>query len=219
MAEQAIVVDIWSDVVCPWCFIGKRRFETAVDRFLAAHPGATVDVRFHSFQLSPDAPLENPLSARESLSAHLGQPLAQIDAMLRHVVSLAAAEGLQFDLDAQRMTNSGQAHRLLHFAAEHGRQGELVDALFSAYFERGLHIGDPETLAQLAEAAGLDPVAARAALSSDTYARAVAQDLTLARSIGIGGVPFFVFNGRTAVSGAQDVSVFVAQLEDAVVAG
>jgi predicted DsbA family dithiol-disulfide isomerase len=202
-----ITVEIWSDVVCPWCYIGKRRFERAVAAF-----ETPVDVVWRSFQLDPDAPAHDERGLVESLAARKGMGVEAVRSMFAHVTELAAGEGLAYDFDRVKTGNTFTAHRLLHFAAAHDRRGELKERLLHAYFTEGEPVGDPQTLARLAADVGLDRARAEQVLDSDAYAAEVREDFATARAFGITGVPFFVFDRRLAVSGAQPVEVFTRAL-------
>ncbi|GAA1568696.1 protein disulfide isomerase FrnE [Dactylosporangium maewongense] len=198
-----ITIEVWSDIVCPWCYIGKRRLETALSTFDGA-----VSVQWRSFQLDPSTPVGDPRPVGESLGAKLGLPQAQIDGMFEHVTQLAAAEGLAYDFARARTANTFDAHRLLHFAKAHGLQAELKERLLHAYFTEGADVGDQVVLAGLAATVGLDEVAAKQALADGSFEADVRQDFAQARAYGISGVPFFVFDQRIGVSGAQPVEVF-----------
>ncbi|GAA3457777.1 DsbA family oxidoreductase [Dactylosporangium matsuzakiense] len=198
-----IQVEVWSDVVCPWCYIGKRRLEGA----LATFPGE-VSVEWRSFQLDPSTPTGDPRTVGESLAARRGFTAAQVKGMFANVTAIAAQEGLDFDFDRARTANTLDAHRLLHFAKAHGRQGELKERLMRGYFTEGADVADHTVLAGLAAEVGLDEVAAKQALTDGSYAEDVDADIAQARAYGISGVPFFVFNQRIGVSGAQPLEVF-----------
>jgi predicted DsbA family dithiol-disulfide isomerase len=208
-----ITVEIWSDIVCPWCYIGKRRFEQA----LAAVPDEGVDegvnVVWRSFQLDPDSPAQDERGVLESLAERRGLAVGQVRSMFDHVTEVAAGVGLKYDFDRVRSGNTFDAHRLLHFAAAHGRQGELKERLMHAHFIEGEPVGDPAVLARLAAEVGLDEGQARAALDEGAYTEAVGADLDTARALGVTGVPFFVFDRKFAVSGAQPVEVFARAFE------
>ena len=208
-----VKVDIWSDIACPWCFIGKRRFETAAAEF--ATSGGELEVEYHSFELAPDTPVDFAGSEIDFLVSHKGMPAAQVEQMLSQMTGLAAGEGLSYDFDALQHTNTVKAHELLHFAKAHGRQLEMSERLFAAYFEEGRHVGRVEELADLAAEIGLDRDTALAALIAGTYRPAVTADKDQAIAYGISGVPFFVIDGRLGVSGAQDPSVLVDVLQQA----
>jgi predicted DsbA family dithiol-disulfide isomerase len=187
---MSITLDVWSDLVCPWCFIGKRRLETA----LAEEPPGAVEVRWHAFQLQPDIPVEG-VDAEPYFRAKFGSA-EQIGEMRRRVSAEAAREGLQFDFAAQRRApNTLLAHRAVKLAPD---PAEAIEALFRGHFEQGEDIGDRDTVLRLVE--GVDPDALDAGAGAD----AVANDLDAAREIGVTGVPFFVAGGRVALSGAHE---------------
>jgi predicted DsbA family dithiol-disulfide isomerase len=205
-----LTVEIWSDVVCPWCYIGKRRFEAALAEF--PHEVETV---WRSFELDPGAPATREHSASEHLAAKYGMSLEQAQASHAQMTALAAREGLEYHFETARGGNSFDAHRLIHFAAAHGKQAEAQERVMRAYFTEGVAIGDREELVRLAADLGLDPDEARSVLDSDAYADAVREDERLAQRIGIDGVPFFVLDRRYGVSGAQPAEILVQALEHA----
>lgn len=206
----SITVDIWSDIACPWCYIGKRRFEKALERFEGR---ADVEVTFHSFEIAPDTPSDFTGSEVEFLVQHKGMAPDQVRAMLQQVAAVAAEEGLEYDFDSLKHANTNLAHQLLHFAKSRGKQAELKQALLSGYFEKGRRLGTIDDLVILASEVGLDERGARAALETGVYAAAVDEDVAQAQSYGISSVPFFVFNSKYGVSGAQDSDAFVQVLE------
>lgn len=207
-----IKIDIWSDIACPWCYIGKRRFEEAAARF-AASPGAQpVEVKYHSFQLDPATPVDFPGSHAEYLARHLGASPADVARMSAQVSNIAAKEGLDYDLDNVQTTNTGKAHELIHFAAANGKGNEMKERLLAAYFVQGRHVGHIEELADLAAEIGLDRAAALKALQSGEYATAVAADIAQASQLGIRGVPFFVVDDKYGLSGAQESELFLKAL-------
>jgi predicted DsbA family dithiol-disulfide isomerase len=205
-------VEIWSDVVCPWCFIGKRRFEDALARFPHADD---VEVRWRSFELDPSAPFSHGVDNAVRLANKYGVSREQAEAMLERMTRVADDEGLAFRLDIARSGRTFDAHRLLHLAAEHGRQDALKEALLSAYQEKGEHIGDPDVLTKVALEVGLEEDEVREVLAGDRYADDVRRDEREAHEIGVQGVPFFVFDRRFAVSGAQASDVLLEVLERA----
>ena len=211
--SDTVKVDIWSDIACPWCYIGKRRFETAAAEFAAA--GGELEVEMHSFELAPDTPVDFQGSEVDFLVSHKGMGASQVQQMLAQMTELAGTEGLSYDFDALQHTNTVKAHELLHFAKAKGRQLEMSERLFAAYFEEGRHVGRTDDLVDLAAEIGLDRDEAHEALSSGTYLAAVAADKEQALAYGISGVPFFVVNGRLGVSGAQDPAVLVEVLQKA----
>jgi predicted DsbA family dithiol-disulfide isomerase len=205
-------VEIWSDVVCPWCYIGKRRFEAALAQF---EHRDEVEVIWRSFQLDPHAPRTSEQKVTEVLAQKYGVSVAQAAKMQERVSALAAQEGLEYHLDQTRQSNTFDAHRLLHLAAERGLQDEAEERFFHAYFTEGQVLGDAETLAQLATEVGLAENEARAVLDGDAYADAVRADIRRARMFGIHGVPFFAIDEQYGVSGAQPSEVLQEVLEQA----
>jgi len=205
-------IEIWSDIACPWCAIGKRRFERALDAFEHRH---AVDVIWRSFELDPTAPPRRELSQPAQLAGKYGVTLTQAEAMNARMSAEAAKEGLRFDLDRARVGNTFDAHRLIHFAEAHGRRDEIVDRLFRAYLGEGRAIGEREVLVEIAAEAGLDHEAARTMLASDAHAAAVRADEARARVFGISGVPFFAIGERVGVSGAQPSEVLLEVLDEA----
>ncbi|HWV78337.1 MAG TPA: DsbA family oxidoreductase [Isoptericola sp.] len=218
--KTPLKVDVWSDVACPWCYIGKRRFESALQR-MAERDGAApeVEVEYHSFELSPDTPVDFEGTATEFLADHKGIPLETAQQMQDQVTALAAAEGLTYRMDRVRHTKTLKAHELLHLAKAFGKQDEMKERLLKAYFTEGEHVGHVEDLADLAAEVGLEREAVVVALNAGTYAEAVADDIARARAYGINGVPFFVLGGRYGVSGAQDPDVFVQVLDQVLAEG
>lgn len=211
--DTPLKVDIWSDIACPWCFVGKRRFESAAAEFAAG--GGELQVEYHSFELSPDTPVDFAGSEVNFLVRHKSMPADQVEQMLAQMTQLAAAEGLSYDFEALQHTNTVKAHELLHLAKAEGRQLDMVERLFAAYFEEGRHVGRVDDLADLAEEIGLDRDAVVQALDSGTHLAAVRADQEQAVAYGIRGVPFFVIDGRIGVSGAQDPAVLVDALRQA----
>jgi protein disulfide-isomerase len=209
-----VQVDIWSDVACPWCYIGKRRFERAREQFRAANEGVDVDVRWRAFELDPDAPTETGVPLDEMLATKYGMTIEQAREANARVTELAAAEGLTYALDRARRGNSFDAHRLARIADDQAGLGDaVVERLFRAYFSEGRNIAEHDELVAIAEAAGLDGDAARAALEGGEGADSVREDEALAARLGIRGVPFFVIDGRYAISGAQPKEVFERALD------
>jgi predicted DsbA family dithiol-disulfide isomerase len=197
-------VEIWSDVACPWCYIGKRRFESALAEF--AHRDE-VKVTWRSYQLDPEAPRDSGKMVNEVLSQKYGVSLSQAAAMNERVSAIAAQEGLEYHLEQTRYGNTFDAHRLIHQAATHGLQQEAEERFFHAYFTEGRALGDAETLVQLVSEIDIDAEEARAVLNSDGYADEVRADEQRARAFGIQGVPFFAIDEKYGVSGAQPPEV------------
>ena len=200
---RTVVVDVWSDVMCPFCYLG----DTLLQQARATSPHA-VEVRYHSYQLMPELPEDEPMGLYELLEHERGLPRAQAEAMNRQVSARAAEVGLTWRIDDAIATNTRTAHRLMHFANAHGKQHAMAMRLFRAYFTDGLNVGDHGVLADLAAEIGLDRAAALDALRTGAYGAEFEADVRQAHELGITGVPFFVFNGRYAVSGAQPVEVF-----------
>ena len=211
--SEPIKIDIWSDIACPWCYIGKRKFEAGSGLFAGGGDGRDVEVEYHSFELSPDTPVDFDGSEVDFLAGHKGMPAGQVQQMLERVTGIAASVGLDYDFDNLKHTNTVKAHELLHFAKANGKQLELAERLFRAYFVEGGHVGRAEDLADLAAEVGLDRDAALAALESGEYLEAVRDDQRTAAEFGINGVPFFVIEGKYGVSGAQDAQTFAQVLE------
>ena len=208
-----IRIDVWSDVACPWCYIGKRNLEAAVAGFTSAHPESEVDVRYRSFELQPDAPESYDGTIAEYLATTREMPEDQVKAMLERPREAAQQVGIKMNLDALKPARTNRAHQLLHLARERGRQAELNEALLKANFEEGRSLGDTNALLDLAEAAGLDRQEALEALESGRYSEAVEADKEKALEYGIGGVPFFVVSDRFGIAGAQPVEILSQALE------
>jgi predicted DsbA family dithiol-disulfide isomerase len=211
--SEAIKIDIWSDIACPWCYIGKRKFEAGSGLFSEAGEDRAVEVEYHSFELSPDTPVDFDGSEVDFLAGHKGISSDQVGQMLERVTGIASSVGLDYDYDILKHTNTIKAHELLHFAKAQGKQLEMAERLFKAYFTEGRHIGRVEDLADLAADIGLDRAAAVASLESEEFLSDVRADQGLAQEYGIQGVPFFVIDGRYGVSGAQDPTTFAQVLE------
>lgn len=209
-AEPTVLIEVWSDVACPWCYIGKRRFTEALSRF----PNRDrVSVVWRSYQLAPDTPVGARRGELEALVEHKGMPAEQVRQMFEHVAATAAADGLVMDFDTVIAANTFDAHRLLHVAGE--RRDVLLEALFRAHFTDGKVIDDRSVLVEIAEGVGMDAGEVAAVLDGDAGADLVRADLAAARQLGVSGVPFFVANRRLAVSGAQPQDVFAGLLRRA----
>ena len=204
-------VDIWSDIVCPWCYVGKRRFEKALAQF--AHK-ANVELTWHSFELDPRAPRES-VDLAENLGKKYRRTREQAQQMLDQMTQTAAGEGLEFHFEKAQTSNTFDAHRVLHLARERGKQAAVKERLMRGYFSEGEPIGDHGALARLAADAGLDEQEVKDVLAGDRYTDAVRGDEALARELGISGVPFFVLGGRVGVSGAQTPDVLLGALNKA----
>jgi predicted DsbA family dithiol-disulfide isomerase len=204
-------VDIWSDIVCPWCYVGKARFDKALADF---EHHDEVEVVYHSFELDPEYPKGERETVAGMLSRKYGMPEAQARTADARVAQLARAEGLGFDSD-RPVGNTFDIHRVIHLGRADGVQRELITALNQAYFAEARPVFDPDVLAEVAAAAGLDAVAVKEVLDGDAYADAVRQDEVEARQLGISGVPFFVLDMTLGVSGAQATQVFASALSQA----
>jgi predicted DsbA family dithiol-disulfide isomerase len=208
-------IDVWSDVVCPWCYIGKRHLEEAIAGF---EHRDEVEVVYHSFELDPSAPQVPVETTVESLAKKFGTDVAGARELMTRADGVAAAAGLEFNHTDAPHARTIDAHRLLHLAAHEGgpgQQGALKEALLHAYFIDAANVGDHDTLAAVATGAGLDEPRVRAVLSSDEYAAEVQADIRQAAEYGATGVPFFVIDQRYGISGAQPAELFEQALDQA----
>ncbi|MEV1070926.1 DsbA family oxidoreductase [Micromonospora parva] len=200
-------IEIYADVICPWCYIGKRRLDEA----LASYPGE-VTVHYRPFQLDP-SPVPQPLPLVQALAGKFGGP-GRARQMVDHVTQVAAADGLRLDYDRAVIANTFEAHRLVSWASDQGRAADMVEALYQAHFNHGVDIGSREALATLAGEVGLDAADARRFLDSDERVADVTAALAHAQALGITSVPTFVLAGKYAVSGAQEVQTLLAALAE-----
>jgi predicted DsbA family dithiol-disulfide isomerase len=207
-----VKVEIWSDVVCPWCYVGKRQFEEALGQFGHADE---VRVEWRSFELDPNAPARVDLPMSKVLERKYGMTAEQAHSANERMTDLAARVGLEYHLDAVQIGNTFDAHRLIHLAAAHDRGDAMKERLFAAYFTEGLSVGDHATLTRLAVEVGLDPDDVRSVLAGDGYAAEVRHDEARASSLGVSGVPFFVIDEAYGVSGAQPADVLLGALDRA----
>lgn len=203
-------IEIWSDIACPFCYIGKRHLEEALDEFEHA---SDVNVVWHSFELDPEAETETDKNIYEKLASKYGQSLEWAKQANEDLKQKAAEVGIEFNPEKIIPTNSFDAHRLIKLAEENGLADEAEEELFKAYFTEGKNISNPETLHQVGTSIGLDEDDIQSTLESDAYSEEVRADEKEAQQIGVRGVPFFVFNRKFAVSGAQPVHTFVEALE------
>lgn len=202
-------VDVWSDIACPFCYLGTAALQEALGLF--PH-GESVDVLYHSYELTPDLAERFDGGANEFLAHEQGMPVAQAAAINAQLAARAATLGLDFQIDRMVIGSTRTAHRLAHFALEHGRQREMVERLFRAHYTEGAFIGDHQVLADLAEQVGLDRAAALKALEAGAYEDDVAADIRRARELGVRGVPFFVLDNKYAASGAQSAEALLQAL-------
>jgi predicted DsbA family dithiol-disulfide isomerase len=204
-------VEIWSDIACPWCYIGKRRFEQALAQF--EHKD-DVRVTWRSFELDPSAPAERAGERAARLAEKYGMSIEQARTMERQMTETAAGEGLDFRFDIQRSGTTFDGHRLIHLAAEHDLQDAIKERLLRAYFTEGELMSDHDTLVRLATEVGLDPDETRQTLSSDRFAEEVREDERTAGSFGIGAVPTFVIDRSIGASGAHPPEALLQLLND-----
>jgi predicted DsbA family dithiol-disulfide isomerase len=202
-------VEIWSDIMCPFCYIGKRKFENALQQFTNKEK---VEVVWHSYQLDPDMQHVPGKSIHEVLGEKKGWSPQQARQMNNQVTAMAREVGLSYQLDQAVPANTFSAHRLTHLAQKHGLQDQAEERLFSAYFTEGKNIQDTETLVQLAQEIGLPETEIRQMLAGDAFTQEVRRDIYEARQIGVRGVPFFVLNEKYGISGAQPTEVFLQAL-------
>lgn len=203
-------VEIWSDVMCPFCYIGKRRFESALKQFSEKEK---VQVEWKSYQLNPDLVTESNKNLNEYLSETKGWTIDYVRKLNERIIAMAQQEGLTYNFNHVIVANSFDAHRLSHLAKKYNLQNELEEKLFSAYFTEGKNTGDKETLAQLGVEVGLDADEAKEILNGKNFTDEVRQDIYEAQQLGISGVPFFLFNNKYAISGAQETKTFIQALD------
>lgn len=202
-------IEIWSDYVCPFCYIGKRRLEKALEDF--PHKDK-IDIEFKSFELDPNAKRDTDLTIYEILAKKYGMPVEEAKRMSAGVAKQAAEVGLQFNFDTSIPTNTFDAHRLAKYAESKGKAKEMTESLLKAYFTDSKHIGDKNYLKELGVSLGLDLVEVDEVLAGDSFEKDVRFDQREAKEIGVQGVPFFVFNSKYAISGAQPPEVFAEAL-------
>ncbi len=205
-----MIVDVWSDMVCPFCYIGKRRLESALSQF-----DGDVTVRYHSFQLDPSQPEHKDGDIHTMIAQKYNLSYDQARRMNLSLERQAKDDGLDYHMDDAIPANTMDAHRLCHWAAEQGLPTQMEELIMKAYFTDSLNIADHAVLARIAAQAGLNEQAALDMLASDRYAQHVEQDQDRAARLGVRGVPHFVINGRQQISGAQPVDVFVQALNKA----
>lgn len=205
-------IEIWSDIMCPFCYIGKKRFDDALAQF--EHKDQ-VEIIWKSFMLSPELKTDPSKNINQFLAEHKGISLEEATGMNDYVTNMAAHAGLTYDFSKAVVANSFNAHRFSHFAKQYGKQNEAEEKLFAAYFTEGKNIDDAETLMAMAAELGLDVTKLANVMGSGAYAKDVMADIDEAQELGIRGVPFFVLNRKYAISGAQETTVFLDTLQKA----
>lgn len=205
-------IEIWSDIACPWCYIGKRRFEEALRAFPERD---ALDIVWRSFELDPNAPVTQEKPTVELLATKYRMPVAQAQGMMDNMTATGAADGITFRFDRSISGNTFDAHRLIHFAATRDKRAAMVERLFAAYFTDGIAMGDRTALVRLATDVGLDAADVSAMLESEAHADDVRNDEARAQQFGISGVPFFAIDEKYGVSGAQPASVLTDAISQA----
>ena len=203
-------ITIWSDFVCPFCFIGQSHLDEALKSFAHAEK---VDIEYKSFLLMPDAEYVPGQSYAQTFSTMKGVPIEQAQAMLKQVTDMADQSGVDINYDIAKLTSTADAHRVFQYAKEEGKGNEFFYRLYAAHFSEGEVLSDTDTIVRLAEEVGLDGTKAREIMNSNDFNEKVSQDISESRSIGVQGVPFFVFNNKYSVSGAQPVQTFKQVLD------
>jgi predicted DsbA family dithiol-disulfide isomerase len=211
---EPIAIDVWSDIACPWCYIGKRRLEAGLAEYAERDDALPVTVEFHSYELSPDTPVDFEGSEIDFLVQHKQLGEADVQRMLERVTDNALEVGLEYDFAKLQHTNTIKAHELLHYAKAHGLQLEMTERLMRAYFVEGRHVGRDDDLADLAAEIGLDRDEVLRSLAADEYLADVRADQAHGVAYGLRGVPFFVFDAQYGVSGAQPAEAFVDVLTE-----
>ncbi len=203
--DDKMQVEIWSDVMCPFCYIGKRKFELALEQIPNKDK---IDITWKSYQLSPELKTDKTLNINQYLSKHKGIPLTKAEEMNAYVTEMASKVGLEYRFDKAIVANSFMAHCFSHYAKQYGKQNELEEKLFAAYFSEGKNIDNLDILLKIGEDLGLNREDLSLALTSNAYSKEIENDINEAQKIGVHGVPFFVFDRKYAISGAQESSVF-----------
>ncbi len=211
LQKDTVYIEIWTDVVCPFCYLGKKNLEAA---FRQLHNQHAAQITWRSFQLNPHLETDTSYSITAYLAKTKGIEVEEVNAMYRQITSMAEKAGIQFNLENAILANSGKAHSLGKFAAMYGKQSQVMEDLFQAYFTFNQNIDDQAFLDDLAAKHGLNTSAFHAALADGSLARQVEDDQTEASRLGISGVPFFVFNRQYAISGAQEPDVFRRFLQE-----
>ncbi len=205
-------IEIWSDVMCPFCYIGKKHLEQALEQIPYQDK---IQVEWKSFQLNPDLSKTETMSMEEYLVNSKGISNEQVEAMNNQLTEMGKTVGINFDLQNSKIINTGDAHRLIHFAHSKGKAAEAEERLFKAYCTEGKNVADYEVLAELGEEIGLNKTEVTEMLNSDAYVFEVASDVLDARNIGVASVPFFVLDRKYSISGAQPVEYFISALTQA----
>jgi predicted DsbA family dithiol-disulfide isomerase len=213
VSDSTMIVDVWSDIVCPWCFIGKRRLEKGINEVKAANPGLEIKVRHRAFQLQPD--IEGVVSTKEHLAEKYNIDKDRVAEMQANVCSIADGEGLCYDLENTMSGNTMDAHRVLKWAESTGVAQELLEKMYSAYFEQSRPVFTHDDILAITDEVGLDRADVIAVLISDNFRDLVLQDQDVARQLGANGVPFFVIDMKYGISGAQPQEVFTKTLQTA----
>ena len=213
VTSREMIVDVWSDVVCPWCFIGKRRLEKGIAELKKENPDVAIHVRHRAFQLQPD--IEGVIPTKELLADKYNIDVEKVSAMQANVCSIADGEGLCYDLENTFSGNTMDAHRVLKWAESTGAAQELLEQMYSAYFEQSKPLFSHEDILAITDELGLDHASVIAVLVSDNYRDLVLQDQDVARQLGANGVPFFVIDMKYGISGAQPQEVFSQTLATA----
>jgi len=208
-----MIVDVWSDVVCPWCFIGKRRLEKGIAEIKVANPNLDIQVRHRAFQLQPD--IEGIVPTKELLADKYNIDVDKVSAMQANVCSIADGEGLCYEIENTLSGNTMDAHRVLKWAESTGLAQELLEKMYSAYFEQSRPLFTHDDILAITDELGLDRTDVIAVLISDNYRDLVLQDQDIARQLGANGVPFFVIDMKYGISGAQPQEVFSQTLATA----
>ncbi len=204
-----IKIDIWSDIVCPFCFIGKKKLEQAISKLQLSEQ---VEIEWHSFQLDPDFPKGEAIPSSTYLAQRKNYPIEQINAIQQQLTGSAKVYGIDFQFEKALSFNTIEVHRLWQWSKNLGKSSELKEALMKAYFSDGIDLSKEENILQVVENSGLDKLEAESILKSNQFSNEVDQDIYHASQIGVRGVPFFVLNNQFAISGAQEDSVFESAL-------
>lgn len=212
MSNNTIRIEIWSDMVCPFCYLGKKKLEKAIEKL---NLQAQTEIIWHSYQLDPDFPEGKSVSATQHLKQQKGFSESQLKETYKYLQQSGAPYGIDFQFEKCLSFNTLDAHRLWHWSKSAGKEHAWKEAVMQAYFSKGMDLSKSENLLNLAESCGLDRKEAKGILESDRFAKAVHDDQQMADNIGIRGVPFFIINGKQGISGAQDDSVFETALRKA----